>query len=321
MTTAAVDTITHYSRLGHGLGLLSGAALMSVILLQSSISIVNYDEVGLRARFGTLAGVLEPGMHLKLPFGMDYVEKVSASKIIVQEFGYRSKGAPAISEQRLNQERSMITADQNIVEIALAIHYQVLDPIAYLSSVRDTDQFIRSAFEAIVREIVGSSQSSSLYTTSGQMIAASAKARLQAYLDDFNTGIDVKTVEIREIAPPGAVRPAFDRVNEARQEREKRVSEAERTVERHLAEATGRASSIRMGGQAEALRRQTEANRKIKEFAVFDEAYRRAPSIAKTTLYVSVMEDILPKVKSLLVTEDRGVPAMPFLNIGLDKGD
>ncbi|MGV2069103.1 FtsH protease activity modulator HflK [Agrobacterium sp. 22-226-1] len=321
MTAAAAEAVSIHGPVTHRVGIMSGVALFGAIFLQSSVSIINYDEVGLRARFGTLAGILEPGLHFKLPFGMDYIEKVSASKIIVQEFGYRSEGNESVSEEHLSAERSMITADLNIVEIAMAIHYQVQDPIAYLSSVRDTDQFVRSSSEAIVREIVGRSQSGSLYTTSGQMIAASAKSKLQAYLDSFHTGIDVKTVEIREITPPAGVRPAFDKVNEARQERERRISEAKRTAGGEIAAAMGQAAAIRADAEAESLRRQTDANRKITEFAVFNEAYRKAPTVVKTTLYVQVMEEVLPKVKSLLLTQDNSVPPLPLLNIGLEKGE
>lgn len=321
MTLPAVKAERTPGHLSNRVGLISGAALLGAILLQSSVFVVNFDEVGLRARLATLAGILDPGLHFKLPFGIDYIEKVSASKIIVQEFGYRSTTAENVSQQKLSDERSMITADLNIVEIAMAIHYQVEDPIAYLSSVRDTDHFVRSASEAIVREIVAHSQSSSLYTTSGQTIAGNAKSRLQSYLDSFHTGVDVKTVEIREIAPPVGVRPAFGKVTEARQEWEGRVSEAKRAANRKIAEATGRAASIQADAEAEALRRQTDAHGRIAQFVVFDEAYRKAPFVVKTAIYIDTMRKILPSVKAVVVTQDSNMPALPLLNVGLEKRD
>lgn len=217
MTTVQVDIKQTPGRLANRLGLLSGLALLLAILAQSSVVVVNYDEIGLRARLGTLSGILEPGAHLKIPFGIDYIEKVAAGKIIVQEFGYRSEGASSAGST--NAERDMITGDLNIVEIAMTVQYQVRDPIAYLSSVRDADQFVRSATEAIVREIVGRSQSGALYTTSGQLIAEPARTQLQSYLDASGVGVDIKTLEIREISPPNAVGPAFEDVNEARQQR------------------------------------------------------------------------------------------------------
>lgn len=307
--------------LSNRLGLLSGVVLLGVIMFQSSVFVVNYDEVGLRARFGTLNGILTPGIHVKIPFGIDQIEKVSAGKITVLDFGFRDRGDTTASSAELTAERSMITADLNTVEIAMAVQYQVDDPIAYLSSVRDAEVFVRAATEAIVREIVGGSESGALYTTSGQIIAGEAKTRLQAYLDAFDIGVAITAVDIREIAPPTGVRPAFDKVNEARQEKERRISEAERQAGREVAVATGEAARIRADAEAEAMRRDADIHGHIARLLAFDEAYRSAPQMVRTSLYLDTMTAVLPKLKSILVTPSNTMPTLPLLDVGAQLQD
>lgn len=321
MTTAAIKSGSLYDRFANHIGILSGIVLLSGIILQSSIFTINYDEVGLKARFGTLKEIAKPGLHLKLPFGIEKVEKVSASKIIVQEFGYRSHKEAPVSKKQLDAERSMITADLNIVETSMTVHYQIKDPINYVASVRNADQFIRSASEAIVSETVGQHQSGSLYTTSGQNISDMVRISLQDYLDHFNVGVIVRTVEIREITPPENVRSAFDKVNEAQQEKERRISEAKRLANRKVSKAKALAEGIRAEAQTEALRRQTESDGKIKEYITYHTAFLKDPEIVKTDLYVTNLAEILPLVNSVIITNGNTPQPLSLLDIKSKKQD
>lgn len=285
------------------IGILSGAVVLCGILAQSTFFTVKPGETALVARLGRLDRTVGPGLHFQLPFGIDYVEKVSTEEVRIEQFGVRS------DDPRSLEQRSMITRDSSIVEMSWALHYQVKDPVMYVSSLREPDRFLRDTAESIVRTIVGKSDSSELLGTSGQAMAAPARDQVQLYLDKHEAGITVSSVVIHEIIPPTAVKPAFDGVDAARQEREEIIGNARQAAAQRLLEANGQAAKLLAGAEVEALARSTQALREINAFYAAHEAFKANPDTIKKAIYLDTMRSVLPKAgKIIVVQDDRGAP-------------
>lgn len=308
------ETGRFYTGSANKIGLLSGVLLFLALILQSSIYTINYDEVGLKARLGTLEEIAPPGLHFMLPFGIEAIEKVPASMVMMEEFTFGHDSENQVDKTQVSGN-SMITHDLNLVDISMAVHYQIIDPIAYVASVRDTRSFVRTTAEAFFREKIGQSQSNALFTTSGQKISAQIEARLQSYLDHFNLGVEVKNVEIRAITPPEKVKFAFDKVNEAQQEKEKNISEAKRLAAQKIAAAKIMANDIRTQAHTQALKNTTKANQALEAYIVYRDEYLKSPETIKNHLYISSLAKVLPELKSVVVTPDSSSSLLPLFNL------
>lgn len=308
------ETGRFYTGSANKIGLMSGVLLFLALILQSSIYTINYDEVGLKARLGTLEDIVSPGLHFMLPFGIEAIEKVPASMVMMEEFTFGQESENLVDKTQASGN-SMITKDLNLVDTSMAVHYQIINPIAYVASVRDTKSFIRTTAEAFFRERIGQSQSNALFTTSGQKISNQIETSLQNYLNHFNVGVKVKNVEIREITPPDNVEFAFDKVNEAQQEKERNISEAKRLAAQQIAAAKIMANDIRTQAHTQALIKKTKANQELEEYIVYRDEYLHSPETIKNHLYVTSLAKVLPELKSLVVTPNNSSSLLPLFNL------
>lgn len=284
-------------------GILSGVIILCGIVAQSTFFTVKPGEMALVARFGKLDRTVGPGLHFQLPFGIDYVEKVSTEEVNIEQFGPRS------DDPRSLEQRSMVTSDSGIVEMSWAVYYRVKDPVMYVSSLREPDRFLRDTAESVVRMIVGNSDSGELLNTSGQAVAAPARDQIQFYLDKNEAGITVSAVVIHEITPPVAVKPAFDSVDAARREKEEITDTARQAAARKLLEANGQAARILAEAEVEALARSTQALQEVNAFYAAHEAFKANPDTIKKAIYLDTMRSVLPKAgKIIVVQDDREAP-------------
>jgi modulator of FtsH protease HflK len=302
-------------RVGHStksmqyISVLSGLTILCGVMVQSIFFTVSSDEVALVARFGRLVQTVGPGLHFKIPLGIDHIETVSTEKIRIQEFGHKSGVVTASNSSPFDDERSMITSDFSIVEIFWAIHYRIKDPILYVSSIHDPDRFLRNASESIIRSIVGQSDSTELFASSGQTISTRARDQIQIYLDKHHAGVSVTSIVIHEFSPPTSVSAALDRVDAARQEKEEMINNANQVAKQKLLEAKGLATRIVADAEAEALTRSTQALQETSAFNTAYQAFKTNPDTIKEAIYLDTLRSVLPKAgKIIVVQEDRGAP-------------
>lgn len=292
------------------ISILSGLIILCGILAQSTFFTVKPGETALVARFGKLDRTVGPGLHFQLPFGIDYVEKVSTKEVKIEQFGLRSDDPQAL------EQRSMVTSDAGIVEMSWAVHYQVKDPVMYVSSLREPDRFLRDTVESVIRTVVGKSDSGELLNTSGQVVAAPARDQIQLYLDKHEAGIAVSSVVIHEITPPAAVKPAIDSVDAARQEKEEMIGNARQAADQKLLEANGQVTRILADAEVEALARSTQALQEVDAFYAAQQAFKANPDIIKKAIYLDTMRSVLPKAgKIIVVQDDRGAAPQALLHL------
>ncbi len=227
---------------------------------------VQPEETGVVQRFGKVMRTAGPGLHFKLPFGIETAAMVPTARVLKEEFGFRTAAVTPGQRTRYVEDRSyegeslMLTGDLNVIDVQWIVQYRIQDPIAYLFKVRDTRKTIRDVTEAIMRRAVGNRLGSTVLTTARVEIASEAKEEIQEVLSEYESGVRLVTVELQDVTPPDPVKPAFNEVNESRQERELRQirSMAYRKVQ-----------EIRGQGDAEATRIYGQAYNRDPEFYSF----------------------------------------------------
>ncbi|MGH9464898.1 MAG: FtsH protease activity modulator HflK, partial [Thermoanaerobaculia bacterium] len=212
------------------LGVLKAAllAVAALPILWTGFYTVEPEEIGAVTRFGRYVKASDPGLHLKLPLGIDRVTKVPVQRQLKQEFGFRTVQADVRSQfERIVEEATMLTGDLNSALVEWVVQYRIADPYAYLFRVRDVERTVRDLSEAVMRQIVGDRTVDEVLTVGRQEAAALAETQLQELCSAYETGVEIEQVVLQDVTPPEAVKPSFNEVNQAEQERETLINQAQ----------------------------------------------------------------------------------------------
>ena len=285
--------------------------LIVVILLFTSYYTIRTEEVGVIKRFGRYTTTTMPGLHFKIPFGVETVTKIKGSRYIFrEEFGYRTAKAGIRTQLRrdvnLLSESLMLTGDLNIATVEWVVQYRINDPKAYLFNVRDITKTIRDVAESVTRQIVGDHSVDEAWILSRLEIALLIKEDMQEMLNTYKTGIVIENVELQDVNPPEKVRPAVNQVNEARQEMEKLINQANEAYNKVIPRAKGEANKTIRQAEGYALDRINRAKGDAAKFNEVYQAYRLSKDVTKRRLYLETMNAILPKIeKKYIIDEDQ----------------
>lgn len=286
----------------------------------SSFYIVQPEEEAVVKRFGKVVGQKEPGLHFKLPFGIDTAQMVPTARVLKQEFGFRTTGIDgrtSYRKDRVHQDESlMLTGDLKVIDVEWVVQYRVSDPDAFLHKVRDPEQTLRDVSEAVMRSIVGNSLGSDVLTEKRVQVAANAKQELQKAMEHFGLGIQISTIELQDVTPPGPVKPAFNEVNQAEQERERYINEAEKRRNQVIPRAEGQARQVIAEAEGYAAKRINAAKGETERFTAIYEAYLNAPQVTRERMYLEMIDKVLPKAGKIYIMEESGNAPLPLLNLG-----
>jgi len=302
------------------------AVIMLLILLfgvQGGIYSIGPDEVGVVMRFGKYIRTTDPGLHFKLPFGVEKVIPVKVRKIFKEEFGFRTAKAGVRSVYAARQypeESLMLTGDLNILDVRWIVQFRVEDPVMLLFKTKDPVENVRDMSEVVMRRLCGDYTVDEVLTTKREEIAALAQAQLQELMDKYQTGISIITVKLLDVNPPDEVKPAFNEVNEAKQEKERMINQAWEAYNKAIPRARGEA--LRMVSQAEgySLDKVNRAKGDADRFMATWNEYKKAPDITKKRLYLETMTNVLPKAGKKYVMDPEQTSVLPLLKLGENKG-
>ena len=301
-------------------------AVLGVILLWTVFSTyftVQPEEVGVVLRFGKYIRTVESGLHFKIPFGIESVEKVQVERQQKEEFGFRTQNAgrrTQYSPRTFQDESLMLTGDLNAAEVEWIVQYRISDPFRYLFRVRNARSTFRDMNEAIMREIVGDRTVNEVLTVGRQEIEVTVEERLQSLANQYELGIKVDQVVLQDVTPPDRVKPAFNEVNEAQQEREKMINEAQAEYNKVIPRARGEAERAIEEARGYALERINRARGDSSLFmAIYDE-YRKAPEVTRQRLYLETLNQVLPKVGKKLITDQDANGILPLFQLGQKGG-
>lgn len=301
------------------------AVIAATILIGLSTSYyqVEPDEVAVVTRFGRYARITNPGPHLRLPLGIERVQKVPVERQLKQEFGFRTRAVGIESEFRQDEktlaESLMLTGDLNVATVEWIVQYKISDPYKYLFKLRDVEETFRLMTEASMRQVVGDHSVTELLTVGRESIATQAKELLSSLCKLYDNGITVQQLVLQDVDPPDPVKPSFNEVNQAIQERERAVNEAWAEYNQEIPRARGRAEQQIQAAEGYAIDRVNRAQGDAQRFLALHEEYRKAPEVTRTRVYLETLNDVLPKVGKKLVVDEQARGILPLLQLGQTK--
>ncbi|MDO6388790.1 FtsH protease activity modulator HflK [Pontibacter sp. BT731] len=296
--------------------------LFLLILLLTSVKTVGPEEEGVVMYVGHYDRTVQPGLNFILPFGIEEMQKIPVQRQLKQEFGFRTTDTEQntqYSKADFNDESLMLTGDLNLANVEWVVQYRIVNSYNYLFKVRDAEKALRDMSESAMRKIVGDRTVNEVLTVGRQEVATSMEVLLQRMCDEYENGIRIDQVVLQDVNPPETVKPSFNAVNQAQQERETLINQAESEYNRIIPRARGEADETVQLAEAYALTRVNVATGEAARFnSLFDE-YVKAPEVTKKRLYLETMERILPKIGDKVIVDERGNNVLPLLNLNQNK--
>jgi membrane protease subunit HflK len=302
-----------------GLILKGVLGLVALAVLFSAWFTIEPEEAGLVLRFGKYARTVPSGLHLKLPSPIEQVIKVPVERQLKEEFGFRTEASAGsrstYSREDLSAESLMLTGDLNVAVVEWTAQYRVSDPYKYLFKVRNVQKTFRDMNETVMREVVGDRSVNEVLTVGRQEIAAEVEQRLQALCDQYENGIKVEQIVLQDVNPPDQVKPSFNEVNQAQQEREKLINQARADYNQIIPRATGQAQQTLEQAEGFATDRVNRARGDAELFVKVHAAYQRAPEVTRRRMYLETMAEIYPKVKKKVILDEKLKGVLPLLPV------
>ena len=292
-------------------------AVLVLVGLFSTLYQVQPEEVGVVLRFGRYVRTTDPGLRAKLPFA-ETVIKVPVQRQLKMEFGFRTIDAgirSSFSERQFADEAVMLTGDLNVAVVEWIVQYRVSDPYEFLFKVRSIEATFGAMNEAVMREVVGDRTVTEVLTIGRQDIETRVEANLQELVGQYEMGITVEQVVLQDVNPPDPVKPSWDEVNQAQQQRDRLINEARAAYNAIIPRARGEAEQAVLQAEGYALDRVNRAEGDAARFAAVYEAYRQAPEVTRRRLYLETMQRVLPKVGGKVFLAEGATGVLPLLSL------
>ncbi|TRZ92024.1 FtsH protease activity modulator HflK [bacterium] len=294
--------------------------IVAIVLLYGSVYQVSPEEMGLILRFGKYARTTEPGLHFKLPLGIETMTRVPVQRQLKLEFGFRT-AKPGIQSEYISNastksESMMLTGDLNVVVTEWIVQYKIKDPYKFLFKMREATTTFRGMTEAVVRRIVGDNSVDEVITVGRARIANEAKNALQQLCDAYEIGIDVNQLIFQDVNPPDLVKPSFNDVNEALQEKERKINEAWSEYNREIPKATGEADQMLSASEGYATERVNNSLGDANRFTSIYREYAKAPAVTRKRLYLETINEVFPKLTKKIIIDQSQKGVLPLLNLG-----
>ena len=293
--------------------------------IATSFYTVQPEEEAVVKRFGAVVAIKQPGLHFRLPYGIDKAYNIPTARVLKEEFGFRTAGMNQRStsytkNSEHRNESLMLTGDLKVIDVEWVVQYRISDPSLFLHRSRDPRKTIRDVSEAVMRRIVGNSLGSDVLTEKRVEVATSARDELQDILTSFELGVRISTIELQDVTPPEAVKPAFNEVNQAEQERERLINEAEKRRNQVIPRADGRAKQIIAEAEGYAAERVNQAKGETARFVAILEEYSKSPAVTRQRLFLEAIDKVLPSLDQIYVVDDAGTAPLPLLNLNNTGG-
>ena len=290
-----------------------GAAGLGVIItlvvlgwLATGFYVVEQGEQAVELRFGEFKEIKEAGLRWHMPLPIESKELVNVQKIRTVEVGYRTATRSG-QLAKVPSEALMLTTDENIIDIQYAVQFDVRDPKELLFNVSEPDeQVVRQATESAVREVIGLSTMDRAITGGRSEIAQSTRTLLQEILDRYQSGLNIRNVEMQNAQPPEEVKPAFDDAVKAREDQVRIKNEAEAYSNDILPRAKGQAARLLQEAEAYEASKVALAEGEASRFTQVLEEYLKAPVITRDRLYLEAMESVLGNSTKLVIDQKSG---------------
>lgn len=258
-------------------------AIIVIWIGLSSFTIIDAQKIGVVLRFGQFDRIMNNGLNFKWPSPIEEVLRVDAT-----------------NQQSISDEVRMLTKDENIVLIDFNVQYTRPDARKYLFSANQPDDTLKQAAESALRQVIGSSTMDTILSGQGGAIAGETEKQLQQTLDSYGVGLLVKAVNFQKITPPPEVKDAFDDANNAGNNQQQYINDAQAYLAREVPIARGDAARIRAAAEGYKAARIAEATGETQRFSLIDTQYRAAPDITRRRLYIETMQSVLGSTQKVI---------------------
>jgi membrane protease subunit HflK len=294
---------------GLGAGLIAG--VLALIWLGTGFFIVQEGQQAVITRFGELKGTREAGFNWRMPYPIERHETVALTQLRSIEIGRGSTG-PATGLK----DSSMLTQDENIVDIKFTIQYRLKSAADYLFQNRNPDDAVAKAAESAIREVVGRGNMDSVLSKDRESIQRDVVKSVQSQLDRYKTGIQIQTVNIQNVQPPEQVQAAFDDALKAGQDRDRLKNEGQAYANDVVPRAKGTAARLKEEADGYKANVIARAEGDSQRFKSVQTEYQKAPQVTRDRLYLDAMQQIYSSVTKVVVDSKQG---NNMLYLPLDK--
>ena len=293
---------------------------LAIILLIGATSCfytVSQESVAVVQRFGKYHSTADPGLHFKLPFGIDTATIVPIRRQLKLEFGFSTQGAtnPHQSGMSPEKERDMVTGDLNAAQVEWILQYTITDPKQYLFELRNPGSTLRDITECVMCEIIGDRTVDEVLTVGRDEITVASLSRLREVLEPLRMGVTADQIQLQNVNPPRPVQRSFDEANRAQQQREEMINQAKGEYNRIIPKAKGTAEQKVTAAEGYALRRVNEAEGDVTRFRDLLAEYEKSPDITKQRLYLETMKTVLPNMGPKIILDEDAKQLLPLLNL------
>lgn len=283
------------------------------------------DSVAVVQRFGKYLKEVPPGLHFKLPLGIDATTIVPVKRQLKQEFGFTTPGAKdpyqSPSPRDATRETQMVTGDLNAALVEWVVQYRISNPRNFLFEVREPSETLRYVSESVMREVVGDRTVDEVITIGRQEIETEALTKMQALSTKYAMGISIDQVQLKNINPPEPVQESFNEVNQAQQEKEKLINEARRDYNKVIPLAEGEKDQRIREADGYRLKRINEAEGDAARFSALLTEYNKAPEVTRRRIYIETLQDVMPGLRSKIIVDEQTRSILPLLNLDAPQGE
>ncbi len=299
--------------------------LILFIILMTSFYTVAPDEEGVIQRFGKFVRTAGPGIHFKFPAPIERATKVKVEYVYKEEFGFRTEKPGVRTYYRkgdFSDESLMLTGDLNIADVEWIVHYKIKNSIDYLFNVREQVNTICDVAEGAMRIVVGDRSITEVLTVGRVEIAHQMQETMQELLDSYEVGVSIVTVQLQDVNPPEKVKPSFNEVNQAKQDKEKITNQAWESYNKAIPEMEGKAARMISEAEGYAVNRINRSKGDAERFIALWKEYSQAKDVTRRRLYIETMAEVMPSLNNKFVVDERLEGLLPLLNLAgpIEKG-
>ena len=274
--------------------------VIAALLIGTCYYTVDDKQQAVVTTFGKVTDITDAGVHFKLPFGIQQVQKVDVNVYQKIELGYSSSGNEYLVNDR---ESTMITGDYNIVNVDFFVEYKISDPVQYLYSSNDPELILRNLIQSQVRNVVGSSTVDAVLTDGKENIQMQVKNLVTQILQEYDIGLSLVDVKIQDAEPPTQeVIEAFKAVETAKQKAETVINDAKAYQNAQLPQAQAKADKLIQNAEYLKQKRINEATEQVAMFNAMYQEYALNPNITRSRMYYEAISQVLPNVKLFVNT-------------------
>ena len=284
---------------------LSGA--LALVWLASGSYIVDQGNRGVVTRFGAYKETTQPGLNWHLPVPLESVKVINVEQQRFIEVGYRDASRFA-KTANIPQESLMLTSDENIINVRLAVQYQINNAKDYLFNVKDGEATLKQLTESVERGVIGRSNMDFVLTEGRSEIVAEIKREIQTAMDEYKAGITIASVNLQDAQPPEEVQGSFEDAIRAREDKQRLINEAEAYSNEIIPKARGASARLMQEAEGYTTEKVAKAKGETERFEQLLVEYEKNPAITRKRLYLEAKERLYSGANKIMLESDRNAP-------------